>query len=245
MKKYLLPLVFACSLTVFGCSSNNYNQDEVPDVSASTLYKSAANFMASGDYQRAKLYLEAIDSRYPFGSLSEQVQLDLIYVYYKSRDTDLTQAQINRFIRLSPTSQYMDYVLYMKGLNAIQKRSNMLQEFIGLDRSQKDPTEYFEAFKIFNQLIETYPDSPYAKDARQRMIFIKEELAKREMIIAKYYAQRGAYLSSARHCQTILYSYKDTSYLKEALTMLKDNYIKLNLKEPADNVQKVIDASFK
>lgn len=227
MKNLFLTLVISSAIIFSGCSSNNYNKDEVPDISAQALYKEATVFMASGDYTRARQYLEAIDSRYPFGALSEQVQLDLIYVYYKSREPELTSAQINRYLRLSPASQYVDYVLYMKGLNAIQKRSNMLQEFIGLNRAQKDPTEYFEALKIFRELIETYPDSPYVNDARLRMLFIKEQLAQRELKIAQYYFERGAYLSSARHCQTILYSYRDTPYLQDALELMKTDYEKL------------------
>ena len=90
------------------------------------------------------------------------MQLDLIYVYYKMRDSEKTSAQINRFMRLNPTSQYTDYVMYMTGLNQIQMRSDILQDFIGLNRSQKDPTQYYEALKTFRNLIETYPESKYA-----------------------------------------------------------------------------------
>ena len=60
--------------------------------------------MATGDFGVARRYLEALDSRYPFGDLSAQVQLDLIYVYYKERQSDLASAQIARFIRFKPNS---------------------------------------------------------------------------------------------------------------------------------------------
>lgn len=243
MKKILLPLILCASLMA-GCANENVNKDEVPELSPRSLYIAATNYMASGDWTRARQYLEAMDQRFPFGELSEQVQLDLIYVYYKSRESEMTTAQINRYLRLSPTSQYVDYVLYMRGLNAIQKRGNILQEFVGLNRAQKDPTEYFEALKDFKELIETYPESIYAPDARQRMLFIKEQLAQRELMIARYYHEREAFLSSARHCQTILFSYRETPYLHDALVLLRDNYERLHLDTPAINVQRVIDASF-
>ena len=180
----------------------------------------------------------------PFGELADQVQLDLIYVYYKMRDSEKTAAQINRFMRLNPTSQYTDYVLYMTGLNQIQMRYDMLQDFIGLNRSQKDPTQYYEALKTFRNLIETYPESKYAADAHQRMIFIKQQLAEREMSIANYYYERGSYLSAIRHCQNILYSYRGTQYLKPALALMATCYEDLGLPEAAANVRSVQEASF-
>ena len=166
------------TLAVTACSSSNYNSDEVPDISPENLYNVAKSGMATGDFALARRYLEAIDSRYPFGSLTSQVQLDLIYVYYKERESDLALAQINRFIRLSPTHPNIDYVYYMKGLTEIQKRSDMIQDYLGLDRSEKDPSFYQAAFNTFRDLIRSYPNSIYAADARQRMIYIKEELAK-------------------------------------------------------------------
>lgn len=243
MFKILASAMFCAALALAGCS-NNYNTDEVPDVSPTNLYNVAKANMATGDFSIARRYLEAIDSRYPFGDLTDQVQLDLIYVYYKQRESDLASAQISRFIRLNPTHPNIDYVYYMKGLTEIQKRSDVIQDFIGLDRSQKDPTNYYNAFNTFKDLITNYPNSIYAADARQRMLFIKEELAKRELAIARYYLDRGAYLSAIRHTQSILYTYRGTSSFKPAMELMAKCYDRLNLEEPAKNVRKVIDATF-
>lgn len=236
----------AVSLSIFlgACSSLNYNSDEVPDISPDNLYKVAKASMNTGDYTFAQRYLEAIDSRYPFGELSEQVQLDLIYVYYKERESELASAQIKRFIRLNPTHPNIDYVYYMKGLTEMQMRSDMIQDYLGLDRSEKDPSMYLEAFKSFKELISSYPNSIYAADARQRMIFIKNELAKRQMAIAKYYYEREAYLSSIRACQTILRTYRNTEEFKPAMELMAQGYEKLHLKAPAANVRAVMNNSF-
>lgn len=245
MTKFFAPLILGALIALTACSSSgNYNKDEVPNISPDAMYSVAQNAMASGDFQRARQYLEAIDSRFPFGELADQVQLDLIYVYYKMRESEKTSEQINRFMRLNPTSQYSDYVLYMTGLNQIQMRADIIQDFIGLNRSQKDPTQYYEALKTFRNLIETYPDSKYAADAHQRMIFIKQQLAEREMKIANYYFERGSYLSAIRHCQNILYSYRGTQYLEPALQLMETGYEKLGLTDAAANVRSVMQASF-
>ncbi|MDD7022160.1 MAG: outer membrane protein assembly factor BamD [Aeromonadales bacterium] len=236
-------LAIALALTGCGSDSDSGNKDKVPDLSAAALYSTAKSAMASSDFSKAKDYLEALDTRYPFGEYTDQVQLDLIYVYYKTRSTDLAAAAVERYQRINPTSIYSDYVAYMKGLVAMQKRGNLFQEFMHLDRSQKDPTSYYDAIKTFSEFIKTYPNSPYVHDARQRIIYMKDQLAEREYMIAKYYFDRGAYLSSARHCQSILYSYRDTQYIDEAMDLMAKDYDKLGLKLPADNTRKVIAAS--
>lgn len=244
MFKFAAPLLAGLALLATACSSSNYNKDEVPDISPDALYLQAQSAMTSGDYYTARQYLEAIDSRYPFGELSDQVQLDLIYVYYKTRESELTTAQINRFLRLSPTSPHIDYVMYMKGLNEMQLRSDLLQDFLGLNRAQKDPTHYQEAFATFREMIETYPNSVYAADAFQRMIYIQQQLAEREYAIASFYNSKGAWLSAIRHCQNIIYSYPDTEYLQDALEMMSECYRNLGLEMPAENTDKVYQASF-
>lgn len=238
--------VAAISLSLFlgACGSSNYNSDEVPDISPDNLYKIAKASMNTGDFSFAQRYLEAIDSRYPFGELSEQVQLDLIYVYYKERESELALAQIKRFIRLNPTHPNIDYVYYMKGLTEMQMRSDMIQDYLGLDRSEKDPTMYLEAFKSFKELLTSYPESLYVADARQRMIYIKNELAKRQLAIAKYYFEREAYLSSIRACQTILRTYRNTDEFKPAMELMAQGYDKLRLQAPAANVRAVMNDSF-
>lgn len=243
MTKFLALGAFALSLLLSACSSGP-NADEVPDVSPENLYKVAQTSMADGSFDTARRYLEAIDSRYPFGDLTSQVQLDLIYIYYKQRESELASAQIARFIRLAPTHPNIDYVYYMKGLVQMQKRADMFQDFLGLDRSQKDPTEFINAFNTFNELIEAYPDSLYVADARQRMIFIKRELAKHELNIARYYYQRGAYVSAASHCRNVVHSYRNTPAFKEALDIMIKSYDKLGLQEAKANTIALRKQSF-
>lgn len=239
MYKFLAAVMLSFTFAITACSSSNYNSDEVPDVSPENLYSIAKANMAVGDFAVARRYLEALDSRYPFGDLSSQVQLDLIYVYYKERESDLASAQIARFIRLSPTHPNIDYVYYMKGLTEIQKRSDMLQDYLGLDRSQKDPTNYYNAFNTFRDLVKSYPNSIYVADAHKRMIFIKGELAKRELAIAQYYSDRGAYVSCINHAKNILYTYRDTEALQPAMELMIRSYDRLHLDGPKATVTKL------
>ncbi len=242
-KKFLLPLILACSVSLLGCTTDKVDKDTVPDLSQQRLYSKAKQLAAAGDFKKSSEYLEAVDSRYPFGELTDQVQMDIIYVNYKSRKAPETTAAIERFLRLNPNSLYTDYVMYMKGLNEMQKHGNIIQDYLGFDRSQKDPQSYYDAYRAFYQLVKTYPYSPYAKDAYLRMVYIKSQLAKREWAIANYYQQRGAYISAIRHCQSIIYTFYDSEYCEDAYKLMEKDYKILGLTLPAENVSKVIAAS--
>ena len=243
-KKILLPVVIASalSLNLTGCSTGVVT-DAVPDMSQEALRAEALRLTEKGDFALARDYLEALDSRYPFGELTDQVQLDLIYAYYKSHKSEQATAAIERFLRLNPNSMYTDYALYMKGLNELQKHGTIIQDYLGFDRSQKDPVALYDAFKAFTDLIERFPNSPYAKDAYLRLVDVKMALARREWAIAKYYQDRGALVSAIRHCHFIIYNYPDSMYTKAAYEMMAQNYETLGLPVPAANVRKVIAAS--
>ncbi len=101
------------SPALVGCSGS---KEEVPDNPPNEIYATAQQKLQDGNWKQAITQLEALDNRYPFGPYSQQVQLDLIYAYYKNADLPLAQAAIDRFMRLNPTHPNIDYVIYMRGL---------------------------------------------------------------------------------------------------------------------------------
>ena len=129
-------LVAAATLSLFlaGCSGS---KEEVPDNPPNEIYATAQQKLQDGNWRQAITQLEALDNRYPFGPYSQQVQLDLIYAYYKNADLPLAQAAIDRFIRLNPTHPNIDYVMYMRGLTNMALDDSALQGFFGVDRSDR------------------------------------------------------------------------------------------------------------
>ncbi|VEB01461.1 outer membrane biogenesis protein BamD [Klebsiella pneumoniae] len=96
--KYLVAAA-TLSLALVGCSGS---KEEVPDNPPNEIYATAQQKLQDGNWKQAITQLEALDNRYPFGPYSQQVQLDLIYAYYKNADLPLAQAAIDRFMRLNP-----------------------------------------------------------------------------------------------------------------------------------------------
>ena len=234
--KYLVAAA-TLSLALAGCSSS---KDAVPDNPPSEIYATAQQKLQDGNFKAAITQLEALDNRYPFGPYSQQVQLDLIYAYYKSADLPMAQASIDRFMRLNPTHPNIDYVLYMRGLTDMALDDSALQGFFGIDRSDRDPEHARQAFRDFSQLVQRYQNSQYSADATKRLVYLKDRLAKYELSVAQYYTKRGAYVAVVNRVENMLRNYPDTQATRDALPLMENAYKQMNLTAQADKVAKII-----
>jgi outer membrane protein assembly factor BamD len=200
--------------------------------------------MEVGNFSAAAATLSAIDSRFPFGPLSHQVQLDLIYSYYKTGNTEQTLATIDRFVRLNPNHSDIDYALYMRGVTNMEQDSNLFQSMLQVDRSDRDPSKSKEAFEDFRRLIEKFPESKYTTDAKQRMLAIKNRLAKYEIEVARFYMRREAYVAAANRGRYVLENYPDTPQIQPALEIMVASYDELGLDELREHAVKTLQLNF-
>ncbi len=240
MKKTMKNLSrLACVSTLMvlaACSSSPDEQDPVlKNAGPQALYDRAKEQLTTGNYNAAVQTLSALDSRYPFGPLSHQVQLDLIFAYYKTGNAEQAIATIDRFIRLNPNHSDVDFALHMRGLVNLDADKNLFQEFFNIDRADRDTSRARQAFDDFRTLIQKFPDSRYAADAKLRMLAIKDRLAKHELSIAKYYMKRQAWVAAANRGQYVVETYPDTPHVKEALLIMIECYDQLNMQELKQN----------
>lgn len=129
--------------------------------------------LQDGNFKGAITQLEALDNRYPFGPYSQQVQLDLIYAYYKAADLPMAQASIDRFMRLNPTHPNIDYVMYMRGLTDMALDDSALQGFFGVDRSDRDPQHSSRCVPRLQPVDSAIPEQPI-RDRRQQAFGVSE-----------------------------------------------------------------------
>ncbi|MDF2155481.1 outer membrane protein assembly factor BamD [Vibrio sp. CAU 1672] len=236
MRHQTLTGLLAVSL-LFGCASKD---EIIPDVPPSVLYSEAQTSLQSGNWLSAIEKLEALDSRYPFGAYSEQVQLDLIYAYYKNDDLALGLATISRFMRLNPTHEKTDWVLYMRGLTNMAQDRNFMHDLFNVDRSDRDPEPVKKAFDDFKKLLERYPNSPYAEDAQKRMIALKNRLANYDLATADFYLRREAWIAAINRCQELQKSFPDTQAARKSLHIQLKAYQELGLDDAIARTQALI-----
>ena len=243
-----MTIKIVCLTLILGltaCSGTNEKEiEKVPDKSAQALFSDARQSLDNGLYQKAIQILSAIDSRYPYGPISHQVQLDLIYAYYKSGDAAQGIALTDRFLRLNPTHANLDYVYYMRALINIATQENLFQDLAGIDRSDRDPTAARDAFKDLKTILEKYPESKYAADSRQRMLGIKSRLAKYELSVARYYLKREAYVSSANRGKYIVEYFSPSPETEQALEIMILCYDELGLEDLRINAKQVLAANY-
>ncbi len=227
------------SLWPFGKDEEEKDPEIAADESAEKLYKKANRLLFAKDITGAVEQYELLESRYPFGRYAQQGLLELTYAYHKQNNIEQALSTINRFIQLNPQHPSIDYAYYMKGLITFDKGKNLINFLIKRDPSNNDPTSLHESFDVFKLLIEKFPDSKYAEDAKLRMIYLRNELAEYELKVAKFYMQRGAYVASANRAKYIMEKYQGAEIMPEAVYILNQAYLALGINDLAADTHRV------
>ncbi|WP_027961787.1 outer membrane protein assembly factor BamD [Halomonas halodenitrificans] len=204
------------------------------------LYEEARESLDSGSFTAAVSRLEALDTRFPFGAHAEQAQLELIYAYYEISDWEATRAAANRFIRLHPSHPQADYALYMRGLAAWQAGRFSLERLKLIDISKRDLGASRDAYGDFRELIRLYPDSQYAPDARQRIVYLRNLLSRHELHVADYYMRRGAYLAAVERGRWVVENYPKSEATRDALAIMVEGYLGLEMRDRARESLRVL-----
>lgn len=214
-----------------GCAS----QKEAEVLPEKTYYENARQAMNSGNFNEAEQNLDSLETYYPFGRYAEQAQLDLIYARYQNMDLEGSRAAADRFMRLNPQSEQLDYALYMRGLASYNLDLGLAARYMPIDVSARNPGEQLQAFRDFSQLLNRFPDSQYAADARQRMIAVRNRMAALELHAARYYIKREAYLAANNRARYVVENFPSTPAVEEALILLTDTYRVLELDDAAED----------
>ncbi len=241
------PLLLATILLTFlsgmlaGCSSS---EDRDLMSGSMELYKRGHKSMDAGNYGNAIQYFEGLEARFPFSNETKQAQLDLIYCYYKDRQIEATVDAATTFERENPTHPRVDYALYMRGLAYFSGEHSWYHRLFNVDLTKRPPKNGQEAFSVFSQLIQRFPTSAYAADARQRMTFLRNRLADYELHVARYYMKRGAWLAAANRARYSIEHYDGAPAVAEALGIMTQAYSRLGMTELAEDSRRVLAASY-
>ena len=237
-----LVTLLAATLLLNGCFWRKDDDERPPD--AQELYDRASKSMRSGDYQNSIRYYEILEARYPFSNQARQGQLDLIYVYYRNREPESVIDAARQFERENPTHPRVDYCLYMRGMALFSGERGRFHRWFGIDLSKRPPKDARDSFSAFAELIRRFPDSRYAPDARQRMVFLRNRVAEHENHIASYYFDRGAYAAALSRANYALQVFDGAPSTPDTLRIMVESYRKLGLYDLADDAERVLTASY-
>jgi len=225
IRLWLLPLLLVALLG--GCASN----DKTPQLSERQFYQEAQEAIESNNMVLAIDRLQGLESRYPFGRYAAQAKLDLIYAHYRALDYEAAAAVAERFINTYPDHAQLDYAYYMKGLASFSVDRGLLERFIPSDFTERDMGPARESFEDFNRLLNRFPNSVYAADARQRMVYLRNLMAAYELKAADFYMRRGAYVAAANRGRYVVENFDTSPAVPDGLAVMAKAYAELGLED--------------
>ena len=254
MRLLLLKLLLISSLVlaVQGCetlkSLNLFDKTsddaKFVDYDAERFQSEAKQAMASENYQKAIELYEKLEARFPFGDHAAQTQLDIAFAYYKNNEPEAAIAAAERFIKIHPTNKSVDYAYYLKGLVNYNRGIGFLERFMPIDSSQRDPGNAKDAYDNFAELLRRFPNSTYAPDSKQRMLYLRNNLAQYEVHVARYYMHREAYIAAVNRAAYVVKKYQRTPAMPEALEIMEMSYLKLGLDDLAQDARRVYQQNY-
>ncbi len=241
---FRIPIVLILALVVSaGCSGASTTRN--PDrMTAEQLHRAAQVRTSVADYSGAVEYLEKLESRFPFSREAQHAQLELIFAHYKAGNREQALEASERFLREQPRHPDLDYVHYLRGLINFGTELNILDSAFGVDPAKRDPTFARRSYQSFSTLVTNHPESRYAPDAQQRMVHLRNQLARYETHVARYYMRLGAWVAAANRARDVVEQYNETPSAVDALVILHDAYRKLEMDDLAEDVVRVIVANY-
>ncbi len=219
-----------------GPFSSRQKRTKLDELNADELYSKARNTLSIGEYAQAQELYATIQSRYPFSRHATQAQLESIYGRYRAFQLDEAEAAAERFIKEHPRHPSIDYVYYLKGLVYFEQLDGEFDKLMRIDSSKQDTGVTRRAFETFGQLCKLYPNSVYVNDSRQRMIHLRNRLARSELHVAQYYFDHGAWAAASRRSQYILERFQGTEATIPALDIMIASYRELGLNDLAAEI---------
>jgi outer membrane protein assembly factor BamD len=148
------------------------------------------------------------------------------------------------FIRENPTHARIDYATYIKALAYFEREQGRLERLFRKDIDKRPPRDGQLAFSLLSRLVERYPASPYAADAQQRMVYLKNRLAAYENVVARFYLEREAYVAALNRAKTALEAYHGADSGAESLQIMIEAYEGLGMTQLAEDTRRVLQKNF-
>lgn len=234
----LLLAVGACSLFHHG------PRETLNNMTVEQLYQRAHKMSQDGNWDSAESIYQKLIARFPYGAYNEQSQIELAYAQYKDNKYEDAYSTINEFIKTYPTQKHIAYAYYLRGLINFDRTESGVQKLVKISPSRFDQAYGLQSFDDFNTLIARFPDSRYTADARQRMIYLRNQLAQSELNTAMFYLQRKAYIASADRAKYIIEHYQRAPEIADALAVLAKSYHMLGQQQLADQTTAVLKLNY-
>ena len=220
LKRSLLCLIFLTALSCGGNENEIKRPEKIPPLDI--LYRAAFKSYEEGDWNRSIELFQKVETRYSFSEWAPRATLMIMYIYYEAGESVSILEYANKFKKLYPKNKNIDYVDFLIALTFYEE----------INVISKDQTNSEAALNQFKKVIKKYPESIYAEEAKFKIDLINEQLAGKQIYIARYYMKKSKWIAALKRLKIIIDNYETTIFAKEALHRMVEIYYRLgNLKE--------------
>ncbi len=219
-------------LTVAACSSDDELVDDARPAEA--IFAEAQAAAEDRDYISAAEGFVEVERLYPYSQLAKTSMIRSAEAYYRA--TRYTEARLaaERYLDFFPSDDDAAYAQFIIALSYYDQISDV----------GRDQGDTIRARQALREVMERYPDSPYARDAKLKSDLTLDNLAGKEMEIGRYYLGRGHYIAAINRFRTVVEQYNTTSQTPEALHRLVESYAALGIMNEAQNAAAVLGYNF-
>ena len=222
------------AFVVAGCASNNDVTKALNPDPPGKMYADADTLMNRGKFEDAARKFEDLDRDHPYAPEARRAMVLSAYAYYKAGKLPEAIASAQRYTTLHPGTKDAALAHHIIA-------SAHFDEMKGPNRDQSDTRKALAELKTLKA---RYPDSPYAKDAENRIRIAEDTLAAQEMEVGRYYLKRKNYVAAINRFKTVVTEFQTTAHVEEALMRLTESYMALGIKPEAQNAAAVLGHNF-
>ncbi|MEM8792237.1 MAG: outer membrane protein assembly factor BamD [Pseudomonadota bacterium] len=225
-----LPVLAGCSY--LGDASDDGGLE---DQSATEIFRAAEEQLADGNGKAAAQTFNEVERLYPFSQLAKRAVIMSAFASYESADFVEARNSANRYLDLYPSDEDAPYAQY---LIALTYYDNIVD--VGRDQATTR-----NALDQLQEVVQRYPDSPFARDAQLKIDLTNDHLAAKEMDVGRYYLKRGHYAAAINRFRIVIERYQTTNQTPEALHRIVEANLALGLEQEAIDAAAVLGHNFK
>ena len=236
MFKNLLILLLATFL-LFSCSKKSSEKvisEPTEQEIAMSIYAEAVEALKKGDSFYASKKFKEVESLMPQSKWASKASLMASYADYSRNAYSNAIFDLERHINNYPADKNLPYAHY---LIAMCYYEQILDE-------KKDLNPLLKAKEKFEFIMQTYPDTDYGTDARFKIDLIVDQLAAKEMSIARYYIKTEKWIPALNRIKIVIEKYDTTVFVEEALHRLVEIYYRLGLEKEAKQAASILGYNY-
>jgi outer membrane protein assembly factor BamD len=225
-------LVFlTCLLTLSACE---FGREAYEDRSETELYTMAKKELSGHNYSKAAKIFAEVEQQHPYSNWALRGQIMSAYCYYEAKKYDEAIDGFKVFIQLHPSHEDVAYAYYMIGLCYYEQ----------IPIVERDQQPAIKSTEAFNEVINRFKTSVYAKDAQFKLDLIKDHMAAKELDVGRFYQSKGSYLAALNRFKEVAEKFDTTAQVEESLFRMCECYLSLGLRPEAIAAASVLQHNY-